>query len=95
MRGIRLAFRSRFPFPFLLVLAFVLAGCALTLQRASTPEEARLSAPPLKELSDALRARVDKGEIPGAVVLVARATGRSPGLRRLAFKTARPTAHGT
>jgi CubicO group peptidase (beta-lactamase class C family) len=55
-----------------LVLAITLAGCATGLQRVSTPEEAGLSAPPLNALSTELRAKVDKGEIPGAVVLVAR-----------------------
>jgi CubicO group peptidase (beta-lactamase class C family) len=62
--------RSR-TFAFLLVLA--LAGCASpALQTAGTPEEVGLSSQRLKELSVAFQAKVDAGELPGVVVLVAR-----------------------
>lgn len=58
-------------FAFLLVLA--LAGRASpALQTAGTPEEVGLSSQRLKELSAAFQARVDAGELPGVVVLVAR-----------------------
>ena len=63
--------RARAASTLLLVLA--LAGCAQGLRRASAPEEVGLSTPALQALSDDLRARVDRGEIPGAVVVVARA----------------------
>lgn len=58
---------------YLLVLAFLLAGCASpALQSAATPEEVGLSSQRLKELSSAFKAKVDTGEIPGAILLVAR-----------------------
>jgi CubicO group peptidase (beta-lactamase class C family) len=56
----------------LLLLVLALVGCAQGLRRASTPEEVGLSTPALQALSDALKGSVDKGEIPGAVVLVVR-----------------------
>lgn len=55
-----------------LLIASTAVGCATGLKRVSTPEEAGLASAPLKDLSSELRARVEKGEIPGAVVLVAR-----------------------
>jgi CubicO group peptidase (beta-lactamase class C family) len=64
--------RSRF-FSFLLVLALILAGCASpALQPASTPEEVGLSAQRLKDLSAAFQSKVDAGDIPGVVIVVAR-----------------------
>jgi len=57
---------------FLVVLA--LAGCASppALQTAASPEEVGFSSQRLKELSAAFQAKVDAGEYPGMVVLVAR-----------------------
>ncbi|MGH6886798.1 MAG: serine hydrolase domain-containing protein, partial [Geminicoccales bacterium] len=57
---------------FLVVLA--LAGCASqpALQTAISPEEVGFSSQRLKELSAAFLAKVDAGEYPGMVVLVAR-----------------------
>lgn len=50
------------------------AGTALAqgLPRADKPEDVGLSSDRLERLSEALKAGVDKGEIPGAVVLIAR-----------------------
>ncbi|HSH90253.1 MAG TPA: serine hydrolase domain-containing protein [Ramlibacter sp.] len=60
-------------FAFLVVFVLALAGCASSsLQMASTPEEVRLSSQRLKEFSAAMQAKVDAGELPGAVILVAR-----------------------
>ena len=60
-------------FAFLLVVALALAGCASpALRMAGTPEEVGLSSQKLKELSAAFQAKVDKGELPGVVILVAR-----------------------
>ena len=65
--------RTRRIFTFFLVVALALAGCASPgLQRASTPEEVGFSSDGLRQLSGTLQARVDKGEIPGAVILIAR-----------------------
>ena len=61
------------PYAFLFVIALVLAGCAApALQTARSPEEVGLSSARLKEFSAATQARIDAGEIPGAVLLVAR-----------------------
>ncbi|MBE7941124.1 MULTISPECIES: serine hydrolase domain-containing protein [Ramlibacter] len=50
-----------------------LAGCASQdLRKAPRPEDVGLSTPALQAYTEALRAKVDAGEIPGAVLLVAR-----------------------
>ncbi len=55
------------------VFVLVLAGCAApALQPAGSPEEVGFSTGKLKELSAAFQAKVDAGEYPGMVVLVAR-----------------------
>lgn len=65
--------QSKRYFPFILVLALALAGCAApALQTAGTAEEVRLSTPRLKEMSAAFQSKVERGEIPGVVLLVAR-----------------------
>jgi CubicO group peptidase (beta-lactamase class C family) len=65
--------RRQFVSALLLSLAIALAGCASpSLQTASAPEVVGLSSARLKELSGAFQAKVDAGEIPGAVLLVAR-----------------------
>jgi CubicO group peptidase (beta-lactamase class C family) len=56
----------------LLSLLLALAGCATGLQPAGSPEAVGISSARLKEMSAAFQAGVDKREIPGAVVLVAR-----------------------
>lgn len=53
-------------------LGLALGGCASGLQLAASPEAAGLSAERLKEVSAAFQAGVDKREIPGAVILIAR-----------------------
>ena len=66
---------SRFVrFTHLLAFSFglALAGCATDLQQASSPESIGLSSDRLKDVANAFRAGVDKKEIPGAVVLIAR-----------------------
>ena len=55
-----------------LALAGATALAAQELPRAARPEEVGLSAARLQRLSDRMKLGVDKGEIPGAVVLVAR-----------------------
>jgi CubicO group peptidase (beta-lactamase class C family) len=57
---------------FVLSFALVLAGCATGLQPASSPESVGLSSDRLKEMSAAFQSGVDRREIPGAVVLIAR-----------------------
>jgi CubicO group peptidase (beta-lactamase class C family) len=52
--------------------ALVAPAPAQELARAKAPEEVGLSSERLERLSAALKAGVDKGEIPGAVVLIAR-----------------------
>ena len=57
---------------FVALFALVLAGCATGLQPAGSPESVGFSSARLKEMSLAFQAGVDKKEIPGAVMLVAR-----------------------
>ena len=58
---------------FVLSLALVLGGCAAGgLQQASSPDVVGLSSDRLKDISTAFMAGVDKKEIPGAVILIAR-----------------------
>lgn len=65
--------RRSFASALLLSVALALAGCASqSLQTAAKPEDVGLSSARLKELSGAFQAKVDAGEIPGAVLLVAR-----------------------
>ena len=52
---------------------------------AKTPEETGMSAERLKRLSAAMKNAVDKGEIPGAVVLVGR-NGRIAYLESFGFR---------
>jgi CubicO group peptidase (beta-lactamase class C family) len=58
------------------LLAFLawiaLTGCATGLREAASSESVGLSSARLKEISSAFQAGVDKREIPGAVVLIAR-----------------------
>jgi CubicO group peptidase (beta-lactamase class C family) len=61
---------ARFAVPLFVSLLLVLCGCA-GLQPAS-PEAVGLSGERLKEISAAVQASVDKREIPGAVILLAR-----------------------
>lgn len=56
----------------LLAAALVPAAWAESLPRAKSPEEVGLSAERLQRLTDTMKAGVEKGEIPGAVVLIAR-----------------------
>ena len=56
---------------FVLVFA-ALGGCATGLQQASSPEAAGLSPQGLKEVSAHFQSAVERKEIPGAVVLIAR-----------------------
>jgi CubicO group peptidase (beta-lactamase class C family) len=63
---------SRLAFFVLAFVAFVIGGCATGLQPASSPESVGLSSNRLKEISAAFQAGVEKKEIPGAVVLIAR-----------------------
>lgn len=61
----------RFAFP--IIFALVLVGCAApALQMAGTPEEVGLSTAKLQELSTTFKSKVDNGELPGVVILVAR-----------------------
>lgn len=55
-----------------LFFAIALGGCATGLRPAASPESVGLSSERLKEISTAFLAGVDKKEIPGAVVLIAR-----------------------
>ena len=58
-----------------LLVAFValaVGGCATGLQQASSPESVGFSSQHLQAMSVAFQSGVDKREIPGAVVLVAR-----------------------
>jgi CubicO group peptidase (beta-lactamase class C family) len=65
--------RTSRTFAILFVLALALSGCASpALQTTRTPEEVGLSSQRLKELSAAFQAKVDSGELPGVVILVAR-----------------------
>jgi len=57
---------------FVLSLALVLGGCATGLQQASSPESVGFSSERLKQISATFQAAVDKKEIPGAVVVLAR-----------------------
>lgn len=54
------------------LVSFALGGCATELRQASSPESVGLSSERLKDISAAFQAGVDKKEIPGAVVLIAR-----------------------
>ena len=57
-------------FTFISVISF--SALALGLPPASQPEEVGFSSQRLMRLTEAFQAEVDKGAIPGAVVLVAR-----------------------
>lgn len=52
--------------------ALAVGGCATGLQQASSPESVGISSQHLQSMSGAFQSGVDKKEIPGAVVLVAR-----------------------
>jgi CubicO group peptidase (beta-lactamase class C family) len=62
----------RFTYLFALSAGLALAGCATGLQQGASPEAVGLSSERLKEVSAAFQAGVDKREVPGAVVLIAR-----------------------
>lgn len=65
--------RTKRTFAFLFVLALALAGCASpALQTAGAPEEVGLSSQRLREFSAAFQAKVNSGEVPGVILLVAR-----------------------
>lgn len=53
-------------------LVIALAGCSAGLRQAGSPEEVGLSSERLREISAAFQSGVDKREIPGAVVMIAR-----------------------
>ncbi len=55
-----------------LALSFCVAASAQGLPKAHTPEEVGFSAPRLKKLSERINEGVKAGELPGAVVLIAR-----------------------
>ena len=55
-----------------LSLALVLGGCATGLQQARSPESVGFSSERLKQITTTFQAAVDKKEIPGAVVILAR-----------------------
>ena len=55
-----------------LSLALVLGGCATGLQQARSPESVGFSTERLKQISAAFQTAVEKKEIPGAVVILAR-----------------------
>ncbi len=55
-----------------LILGFVAAAGAQGLPLAKTPEEVKISSERLKKLTAGLKNDVEKGAIPGAVVLIAR-----------------------
>lgn len=62
----------RFAYLVAFSIGLALTGCATGLQQAASPEAAGLSSERLKAISTAFQAGVDKKEIPGAVVLIAR-----------------------
>jgi CubicO group peptidase (beta-lactamase class C family) len=64
--------RNRVLLAFALVLSLVLQAHAQALPRASAPENVGLSSARLGRLSTAIQAGVDRSEIPGAVIIVAR-----------------------
>ena len=64
--------RSLFAVFFSVCVALFLGGCATGLQQASSPESAGVSSERLKDVAATFQAGVDKREIPGAVVLIAR-----------------------
>jgi len=59
-------------FAYLLALGLGLAGCATAPQQAAPPAAVGLSSQGLKEISATLQAGIDRKEIPGAVILIAR-----------------------
>src|SRR5262244_3193734 len=59
-------------FMFAVAICFAFSAFAQGLPKASKPEELGFSSERLKRLAPAFQADVDKGTIPGAVVLVAR-----------------------
>lgn len=63
---------SRFAVFVAVFVALALGGCATGLRQASSPESVGVSSERLKDVSTAFQAGVDKKEIPGAVVLIAR-----------------------
>ena len=64
--------RNRVLLAFALVLSLVLQAHAQALPRASAPENVGFSSARLGRLSTAIQAGVDRSEIPGAVIIVAR-----------------------
>jgi hypothetical protein len=77
----------------LLLLAMVaIAGPSLTsaqeLRAVANPEQLGFSAARLQRLTENYQGYVDRGELPGAVLLIARVT-RSPIYRRSGIKTAK------
>lgn len=68
----KLPIGSAMMFAGMLTVALIPAAPAQDLARAKAPEEVGLSSERLERLSSAFKAGVDKGEIPGAVVLIAR-----------------------
>ena len=62
----------RFTYLVAFSIGLALTGCATGLRQAASPDAAGLSSERLKEISTVFQAGVDKQEIPGAVVLIAR-----------------------
>jgi CubicO group peptidase (beta-lactamase class C family) len=62
----------RFAYLVAFSIGLALAGCATGLQQAASPDAVGLSSERLKEISTTFLAGVDKKEIPGAVILIAR-----------------------
>ena len=53
-------------------VAISLGGCVTSLERANSPDAVGISSARLKDISATIQAGIDKKEIPGAVVLIAR-----------------------
>ena len=62
----------RFAYLVAFSIGLALTGCATGLRQSASPDAAGLSSECLKEISTVFQAGVDKKEIPGAVVLIAR-----------------------
>ena len=62
----------RFAYFFAFSIGLALTGCATDPQLGASPEAVGLSSEHLKEISAAFQTGIDKKEIPGAVILIAR-----------------------
>jgi len=80
----------------IVVVAVLMLGAAAPawaqgLPRAATPEAVGLSSERLKRLGEAMRTGVDRGDVPGAVVLIAR-NGKTAYLEAFGFRDREATA---